>query len=205
MCADQTENGKDSDKNILPGLTSDEQQGGLFVRNRANKKETNSPQPKKSLLGLDQLAKERKKIQLEDNFKVPKKIRTVSPSREHVGDEALYKFRNSREKRGDKSRDRRAIDRRYRHREEDTPGSLHGYQVKRPDRWDDRRHPLYATSRHHKEDKKGDRSSSRRERSRREEGEYTPTPNPRWRKEMLTPSRAAWDDNDAVRLRNKLH
>ncbi|KAI6656538.1 hypothetical protein LOD99_1333 [Oopsacas minuta] len=201
MCANQTTNGRDSDKNILPGLNTDEKEGGLYVRKRANKQESNSPsQPKRSLLGLDQLAEERRKIQTENIFKIPQKLRTAPSLREHKGDEALYTFSNSWKKRGDKNRDKRAVDRRYRSQEDDTPGSLHG--VKWRDRWRDqvrerdKRHPLYATSCHPRKERKS--THSRRESSRREEGEYTPTPDQRMLKQMLTPSRAAWDENDLV-------
>ena len=187
------------DKSVLPGLSCD-QTGGLFVRKRHNKQNSkhSPPLPKKSLLGLDQLARERRKLETEDIFKTPH-TRTV-PLTEHR-ERREYTFSNSTEKRSVINRDHRAVERRYRTREEDTPGSLHG--VKGRDRWQEqvrereKRHPLYAASRQHRDSNRSERPS-RRESSKRDTGDYTPTPDHRLRNQMLTPSRVAWDENDPV-------
>ena len=199
MCADERGS---SGKSVLPGVSC-ERTGGLFLKKRQKGQDSKcSPLPKKSLLGLDQLASERRKLESEETFRTPRP-RPVPLTEQREGRE--YSFSNSSDKQGGIKRDQRAVDRRYRPREEDTPGSLHGFRVKGRDRWQervrerDKRHPLYATSRHHRESERRERPS-RRESSRRETGECTPTPDQRLRNQMLTPSRVTWDENEPVSI-----
>ena len=203
MCANESPAKDSAVRSVLPGLSC-EQVGGLILKKRQKDKDSNHspplPLPKRSLLGLDQLAKERRELEAEETFKTPR-TRTLPQTEPREGRD--YSFSNSSEKRSGINRDLRAVDRRYRPREDDTPGSLHGYRVKGRDRWQeqvrerDKRRPLYATTRHHRESERRE-THSRRESSKRETGECTPTPDHRLRNQMLTPSRVTWDDNEHV-------
>ena len=201
MCEKQKNEGV-TEKNILPGIALGEEKGGLFLRKRANQEDrTDSTGPKKSLLGLDVLARERKKLQEEESFKTPRVRANPPPSASNDG--RAQRFSHSHAEK----RDRNVSSRRYR-TQNDTPGASHEIQVSGRDRWHEEvrnremRHPLYATTQHSKHEtsrKRDDNSSSRRQSSRRETS-FTPTPDSRLRKQMLTPSRATWDDKEQVTL-----